>query len=82
MIPDFLCNAGGVTCSYFEQVQNDMNYYWPETEVLEKLDDKMTNAFQGVLKTSLENDNLFMRDAAYRVAIRRVEKAMRLRGWV
>jgi len=82
VVPDFLCNAGGVTCSYFEQVQNDMNYYWSKDEVLEKLDDKMTNAFQGVLKTSLENDNLFMRDAAYRVAIRRVEKAMRLRGWV
>ncbi len=82
VIPDFLCNAGGVTCSYFEQVQNDMNYYWSKEEVLSKLDDKMTNAFKGVLETSLEHDNLFMRDAAYRVAIRRVEWAMRLRGWV
>jgi glutamate dehydrogenase (NAD(P)+) len=82
VIPDFLCNAGGVTCSYFEQVQNDMNYYWSKEEVLSKLDDKMTNAFLGVLATSLENGELFMRDAAYRVGIQRVEKAMRLRGWV
>ncbi|MGC9398581.1 MAG: Glu/Leu/Phe/Val family dehydrogenase [Anaerolineae bacterium] len=82
VIPDFLCNAGGVTCSYFEQVQNDMNYYWSQEEVLSKLDTKMTNAFHGVLNTSLEHEGLYMRDAAYRVAIRRVEKAMRLRGWV
>ncbi len=81
MLPDFLCNAGGVTCSYFEQVQNDMNYYWPEEEVLEKLDQKMANAFQGVLKMALDK-NLYMRDAAYWVAIARVEKAMRLRGWI
>jgi len=81
VIPDFLCNAGGVTCSYFEQVQNDMNYYWSEEEVLEKLDSKMTNAFAAVLATKLEKD-LYMRDAAYWVAISRVEQAMRLRGWM
>ena len=81
VIPDFLCNAGGVTCSYFEQVQNDMNYYWSEEEVLEKLDQKMSSAFKAVLDMSLAK-KLYMRDAAYWVAIARVEKAMRLRGWL
>ncbi|MDF1512407.1 MAG: Glu/Leu/Phe/Val dehydrogenase [Anaerolineae bacterium] len=81
VIPDFLCNAGGVTCSYFEQVQNDMNYYWAEEEVLSKLDQKMGEAFGAVLHMSIQK-NLYMRDAAYWVAIGRVEKAMRLRGWL
>jgi glutamate dehydrogenase len=79
-IPDFLCNAGGVTCSYFESVQNDMNYYWTKQEVLEKLDTKMTQAFHAVLDMS-SSHNAYMRDAAYMVAIDRVVKAMKLRGW-
>jgi glutamate dehydrogenase len=80
-IPDFLCNAGGVTCSYFESVQNDMNYYWTKEEVLEKLDTKMTVAFHGVLDMA-EKEKVYMRDAAYMVSISRVVKAMELRGWL
>ncbi len=80
-IPDFLCNAGGVTTSYFESVQNDMNYYWTKQEVLERLDTKMTQAFHDVLDMSLK-EKAYMRDAAYMVAIDRVVKAMKHRGWL
>ncbi len=81
VIPDFLCNAGGVTCSYFEGVQNDMNFYWTEEEVNEKLDHKMKEAFYGVhnMAQSAGVDN---RTAAYMIAVQRVATAMRLRGWV
>ncbi|GAJ11489.1 unnamed protein product, partial [marine sediment metagenome] len=80
VIPDFLCNAGGVTVSYFEGVQNAYNYYWDEEEVHERLGKKMTKAFQAILAESLKR-NISMRVAAYVVAIARVAEAMRLRGW-
>jgi len=81
LIPDFLANAGGVTCSYFEQVQSNMNYYWEMDEVLGKLDMKMTSAFMAVSNLARRN-KLYMRDAAYVVAIDRVATACRDRGWV
>lgn len=80
-IPDFLANAGGVTCSYFEQVQCNMNYFWTKEEVLEKLDAKMTAAFHAVYELA-QNRNEYMRDAAYMIAISRVAEAVKLRGWV
>jgi glutamate dehydrogenase len=81
VIPDFLANAGGVTCSYFEQVQSNMNYFWEREEVLSKLDMKMTSAFHAVADVATRQ-KLFMRDAAYVVAINRVARACRDRGWV
>jgi len=80
VIPDFLANAGGVTCSYFEQVQCNTNFFWPRDEVLERLDQKMTLAFRAVADLAEETDE-FMRDAAYMIAIQRVATACRLRGW-
>ncbi len=81
LIPDFLCNAGGVTCSYFEQVQSNMNYYWEKDEVLGKLDTKMTSAFLAVSDLAMKR-KLYMRDAAYMIAVARVAQACRDRGWV
>ena len=81
VIPDFLANAGGVTCSYFEQVQCNANYFWPKEEVLNRLDDKMTIAFHGVNELA-KRKKVYMREAAYMIAISRVAEACRLRGWV
>lgn len=81
VIPDFLANAGGVTCSYFEQVQSNLNYYWNKEEVLGQLDNKMTRAYIDVSEFA-QTHQLYMRDAAYMIAIERVAKACRQRGWV
>jgi glutamate dehydrogenase (NAD(P)+) len=81
VIPDFLCNAGGVTVSYFEMVQNFSMYTWEEAEVRERLDKKMTAAYHSVLNTSQEY-KINMRQAAYVRAVERVVEAMKLRGWV
>ncbi len=81
LIPDFLCNAGGVTCSYFEQIQCNMNYFWSKEEVMDKLDYKMTSAYHAVHNLAVEK-GLYMREAAYVIAINRVSEAVKLRGWV
>ncbi len=81
VIPDFLCNAGGVVVSYFEGVQNAYNYYWELEEVHDKLDKKMTAAFKAVHQTA-EAKKVHNRLAAYLVGVARVAGAVTLRGWV
>lgn len=81
LVPDFLANAGGVSCSYFEQVQCNMNYYWEREEVLDKLEKLMVTAALAVFDLAKER-NVSLRDAAYMIAIDRVVKACRIRGWI
>jgi len=79
VIPDILCNAGGVTVSYFEWVQNRIGYFWTEEEVNRRLEEKIVPAFDDVLKISLAA-RVSMRIAAYMLAIERVVDVVQLRG--
>ncbi|WP_448383479.1 Glu/Leu/Phe/Val family dehydrogenase [Desulfosoma sp.] len=81
VLPDFLANAGGVTVSYFEQVQNTYNFYWELKDVHARLDDKMTRAFHAVFDMAARH-TVNLREAAYLVSVARVAEACKLRGWV
>ena len=81
VLPDFLANAGGVTVSYFEQVQNTYNFYWSLDDVHKRLDMRMTRAFDEVYQT-MEREKVHPRLAAYLVSVTRVAEACKLRGWV
>lgn len=81
VIPDFLCNGGGVIVSYFEMVQNANLDHWAEREVYGRLEQKMVDAYRAVRDLASRND-VTMRKAAYSIAVERVVQAMRLRGWV
>ncbi|MBI3924983.1 MAG: Glu/Leu/Phe/Val dehydrogenase [Armatimonadetes bacterium] len=81
LVPDLVANGGGVTCSYFEQVQSNSNYYWSRDDVLGKLDMKMTAAYMAISDMA-RRQTLTLRDAAIAIAVERVATACRDRGWV
>jgi glutamate dehydrogenase (NAD(P)+) len=81
VIPDILANSGGVICSYFEQVQGNMNYFWGKDEVLSKIDKQITSAYYDVSNFARKYQ-VSMRDSAYMLAIDRVARACHERGWI
>jgi len=80
-VPDVLANSGGVTASYFEQVQSNTGHYWSREDVITRLDESMKRAFRQIVETS-ERERVTLRDAAYMIGVGRVAEASRLRGWV
>jgi glutamate dehydrogenase (NAD(P)+) len=80
VLPDILCNAGGVTVSYFEQVQNASNFYWDEATIHKLLDERITKAYAGMHAVAAER-GVHNRLAAHLVAVKRIHEAMRARGW-
>jgi glutamate dehydrogenase (NAD(P)+) len=81
VIPDILCNGGGVIASYFEMVQNYNLDHWEKEEVYRRIEKKMMEAYRAVVELSSPN-KVPMRQAAYVIAVARVVEAMRLRGWL
>jgi len=80
VLPDILCNAGGVTVSYFEQVQNAYNFYWDMETIHRSLDERMTTAFKAVHALAQEQ-GVHNRLAAHLLAVKRINEAMQARGW-